>query len=95
MLGNFLRSVLLEVHQFKQIDLIAFRAQDHFVFLTVEPNFKGNLFKCQVQNCFKSVNEFLPAFMVLVFVNDFPKISLLIHEGFPCFDRAFAEAFTE
>ena len=48
MLKHLLWSVFLEVNQLEQLDLVALRGEDQFIFFAIEAHLEGNFVKCLV-----------------------------------------------
>lgn len=72
------RCVLLEVDQFKQLDLVPLRGEDQLVLLAVEAHFEGYVIKGQVQNILHLGHQFIPPLMVLVLIHPLTQLCLLL-----------------
>lgn len=83
MLQHLFRSVLLEVDQFKQLDLVSLRGEDQLIFFPIEAHFKGNLVKGQVQDFLHLGCDLRAAFVVPVPVHHPAQLCLLPGKGFP------------
>ena len=94
-LQHLFRCVLLEVDQFKQLDLVPLRGEDQFVLLAVEAHFEGYVIKGQVQNILHLGHQFIPPLMVLVLIHPLTQLCLLLSKFLPCRLRPLPEALRE
>ena len=95
MLQHLFGGVFLEVNQFKQLDLVPLRGEDQFVLLAVEPHFKTNLVKCQIQDVFAFLDQFTAMLMVLILIHDLAQLGFLLGKLLPRRFRPFPETLTK
>ena len=94
-LQHLFGGVFLEVNQFKQLDLVPLRGEDQFVLLAVEPHFKTNLVKCQIQDVFAFLDQFTAMLMVLILIHDLAQLGFLLGKLLPRRFRPFPETLTK
>ena len=83
MLQHLFRSVLLEVDQLKQLDLVTLRSEDQLVLLAVEAHFEGDFIKNQIQGFLHLGHEFCAAGVVFVLVHHLAQLCFHLGKGFP------------
>ena len=95
MLQHLFRSVLLEVDQLKQLDLVTLRSEDQLVLLAVEAHFKGDFIKDQIQGFLHLVHEFRTAGVIFGLVHHLAQLCFHLGKGFPPVLCPFPEALPE
>ena len=95
MLQHLLGSVLLEVDQLKQLDLVTLRSEDQLVLLAVEAHLEGNLVKNQIQGFLHLGHDLRTAGVIFVLVHHLAQLCFHLGKGFPPVLCPFPEALRE
>ena len=94
-LQHLLGSVLLEVDQLKQLDLVTLRSEDQLVLLAVEAHLEGNLVKNQIQGFLHLGHDLRTAGVIFVLVHHLAQLCFHLGKGFPPVLCPFPEALPE
>ena len=82
-LQHLFRSVLLEVDQLKQLDLITLRGEDQLMLFAIEAQLEGNFIKNQIQGVLHLGHEFCAAGMIFVLIHHLAQFCFHLGKGFP------------
>ena len=83
MLQHLFRSVLLEVDQLKQLDLVALRGEDQLILLAVEAHLKRDFIKNKIQGFLHLGHEFCAAGVIFVLIHHLAQFCFHLGKGFP------------
>ena len=82
-LQHLFRSVLLEVDQLKQLDLVALRGEDQLMLFAVEAHLERDLIKDQIQGFLHLGHEFGTAGVIFVLIHHLAQFCFHFRKGFP------------
>ena len=93
MLQHLLGGMLLEVSQFKQLDLVPLRGEDQLVLLTAHTHFEGDIVKGQTEDLLTPRHQFSAAGVAGILIHDTAQTGLLIGKGTPGLLSALTKIF--